>query len=224
MENMNKKNDPELEVCRYLDGELSQEQEFAFEQRMVEDPAFRELVEKYHRVDLLVDQLGVEGVDVDEQSQRDEILAAVDLLIHRRGRRLQRLILRPIIGVCAAAAVFVIAVCLYLIVASSQQYKKSTVSPLSDTSSQTTGRCVVAYHLPPVQSSNVKVRADMVRPGGFGEGESLVYSRTIKTKTVPKAGSVVWAGFSGGGVIAAFTTTTIIDEQILPGIFGYLTY
>ena len=170
MENMDKKNDPGLEVCRYLDGELSPSEEFAFEQRMVGNSALRELVEKYNHVDSLVGQLGAEVVDVDEQQQRDEILAAVDLLIYRRRGRFQRLILRPVVGICAAAAIFVIAVCLYLIVASPQQYKKSVKPPISSVSSETIGRCAAAYHLSPTENSNVKVRVNMMRPDGFDEG------------------------------------------------------
>jgi len=225
MENMNKNNGPEFEVCRYLDGELSPGEEFAFEQRMVEDSALRKLVEKYHHVDSLVGQLGAEVMDIDEPQQRDEILAAVDLLIHNRRRRFQRLILRPVIGVCAAAAIFVIGVCLYLIItAPPQQHKKPGESPLSDASSEIISRCVVAYHVPQLQSSNAEVRMSMMHPPASDAGESLVYSRTIRTKAAPISPSVVWAGFSGGGVIAAFTTASIIDEPILPGIFGYLTY
>ena len=224
MENMNKNNGPEFEVCRYLDGELSPGEEFAFEQRMVEDSALRKLVEKYHQVDSLMGQLGAEVMDIDEPQQRDEILAAVDLLIHNRRRRFQRLILRPVIGVCAAAAIFVIGVCLYLIITAPQQHQKPGESPISHASLEMIPQCVVAYHVPRLQSSNVEVRMSMMRPGGFDAGESLVYSRTIRTKAAPISPSVVWAGFSGGGVIAAFTTASIIDEPILPGIFGYLTY
>jgi len=224
MENMNRKNDPEFEVCRYLDGQLGPGEEFAFEQRMVDDSALRELVGKYRSVGSLVDELGAEVLDVDERQQRDEILAAVDLLIHQRRKRFQRLILRPVIGVCAAAAIFVMGVCIYLIVAAPQQDEKPGESPVSTVYPKTIPRCVVAYHLPPAVSSNIKVRVKMTRPVGFDAPESLVYSKTIRTKIAPITASVVWAGFSGGGVIAAFTTTSIIDEPILPGIFGYVTY
>ena len=224
MENMNQKNDREFEVCRYLDGQLSPDEEFAFEQRMVGDSSLRELVEEYHRVDSLVGQLGVEVVDVDEQQQHDDILSAVELLIYHRRRRFQRWILRPVIGVCAAAAVFVITVCLYLII-TAPQHEKPGEFPTSGVSSETISRCVVGYHVPAAAKSyDAEVRVNVVHPMGFKAEESMVYSRTIRTKTTTATGSVVWAGFSGGGVIAAFATAGIIDEPILPGIFGYLTY
>ncbi len=220
---MNKKNDLELEVCRYLDGELSADQEFSFEQRMVEDPELRELMEQYHRVDSLMEQLSANVLEIDEQIQRDGILAAVDLHIRHKQWRFQRLILRPVVGICAAAAIFVIAVCLYLIIASPQP--KPPIKPsVGDVASKTIGKYVVAYHSSPAESSNVKVRINIVRPGGFGEGKYVAYSRTIRTKISLTTTSVVWADFSGGGVIAAFTTTVDFDEFILPGIFGYLTY
>ena len=223
METMNKKDDREFEVCRYLDGQLNADEEFAFEQLMVEDSELRELVEKYHHVDSLVGQLGTEAIDVDEQQQCDEILTAVDILIQQRRRKFQRLILRPVIGVCAAAAIFVITVCLYLIITAPQHHQKHGESTTSG-SPETIPRCVVGYHVPEAKSSDADVRVSMTPPVGFIAGESVVRSRVVTMTPAVIVDEMVWAGFSGGGVVAAFTTTAFTNEPILPGIFGYLTY
>ena len=97
--------DPELQLCEYLDGQLSHRQRRLIEKQLDQDEALRDQLRQYAALDGLFGQLADQDVDgFDFARQRAEIVAAAErkALLGRRSYR--PIYLRPVFAGLAAAA------------------------------------------------------------------------------------------------------------------------
>lgn len=97
--------DLELQLCRYLDGELSRRERLALEARLEGDEALQEDLRRYAALDDYLAEMGsgeLDGVDYDRQ--RAEIIAAVERKALLTPPRRRPILLRPTFGLLAAAA------------------------------------------------------------------------------------------------------------------------
>jgi len=97
--------DPELQLCEYLDGQLSHRHRRRIEKQLDQDEALRDQLRQYAALDGLFGQLADQDVDgFDFARQRAEIVAAAErkALLGRASRR--PVYLRPVFAGLAAAA------------------------------------------------------------------------------------------------------------------------
>jgi len=95
----------EWELSQYLDGQLSSRQAAALEKRLAQDPQLRQELQRYVALEEHLSAMGREELaGIDYESQRSQIMAALERkgLLAARPRRV--LIFRPVFGVLAAAA------------------------------------------------------------------------------------------------------------------------
>lgn len=97
--------DLELQLCRYLDGQLPRRERLALEKRLDEDQALREELRRYAALDACLQEIAggeVDGVDYD--LQRAGIIAAVERKTLLAPPRRRPVMLRPTFLVLTAAA------------------------------------------------------------------------------------------------------------------------
>ncbi|MBN1942915.1 MAG: hypothetical protein JW849_06435 [Phycisphaerae bacterium] len=106
----------EYQISRYIDGELTPEETAELTTRLQGDPELAEALETYQTLNAELAKLADDVPEFDFPAQREEILTAVEHRQARRRQRAQRWILRPTLVTLAAAATFVLALGVYLMV------------------------------------------------------------------------------------------------------------
>jgi anti-sigma factor RsiW len=116
--------DPEFQISRYLDGDMGDAEQAEFEARIKADTSLADEVSKYQSLEARISALGrtdpVE--DVDWSAQRREIMEVVTW----RSRGWRRFVTSPMRVACAAAAVAVLGVGIFLLV-----HKSSPPQPIA---------------------------------------------------------------------------------------------
>jgi predicted protein tyrosine phosphatase len=173
--------DIERQLVRYLDGELSDREARALEDRLQGDPRLRELLQQYAALDAGLAALRERPVEgLDEELQRADIVAALERKVLLNGPSHRRRLSRPWAAALAAAAVVAVAAAVTLLLLSRQ------------TGPQPPGRPVV--------------RAGML-PAGPQGGAGIVQARPLPLKQMqlrlsPEDGRAV-AGVPAGTVYAS---------------------
>lgn len=110
MKHSDRQSELELELTRYLDGQLSRRRAVALERRLLEDAALRRELQRYAALEGYLAAMGhdvPEGVDYD--AQRGEIVAAAERRVLLSGAPRRRLVFRgPLTALAAAAAVAIL--------------------------------------------------------------------------------------------------------------------
>lgn len=108
----------EYQISRYIDGELTPREIADLTTRVQEDPVLIEAMNEYKALDAELAGLADDVPEFDFFTQREEILSAIERRKAGRRLRVQRWVLRPALATLAAAAVFVLAFGVYLMVRS----------------------------------------------------------------------------------------------------------
>jgi len=109
--------DPDLLLCDYLDGDLSRRERLRLERRIKAEEPLRDDLRRYGMLSGLIDELAEEGVEgVDYDLQRAEIISAIERKALLNPPRRRAMILRPRFWVTAAAASILLAVSAGLLV------------------------------------------------------------------------------------------------------------
>jgi anti-sigma factor RsiW len=124
----------EYQISRYIDGELSTEEIESLTTTVQEDPELTAAMAEYKALDEKLSNLTDDVPEFDFVAQRQGIRTAIEARQTKRGQRFHRWLLRPALAALAAAAVFVLALGVYLMIQSQKptpqgQFQVSVVPP-----------------------------------------------------------------------------------------------
>ncbi|MBN1556407.1 MAG: hypothetical protein JXA11_16825 [Phycisphaerae bacterium] len=164
----------EYQISRYIDGELTAEEVTDLTTRVQEDPELVSAMEEYKTLDAELSKLADDVPEFDFVMQREEILQSVERRNLRHRQRMQQWVLRPALATLAAAAVFVLAVGVYLMVrteapAPPEEFRVSLVPPAP----APTGEGPVRVAVLPGKVEIVKSSGSVVALAGAPSAETL---------------------------------------------------